>query len=288
MVNSSEFSVPLWENTPPIWSPDVDDNMPRLDLTIKEDARPRPLILLFPSGGYHHLDIEPLYPIAESILALDCHVCILHYRTQQALQGENLLDGPLLDAQRAFRLIRKYSAKWNIIPESLIALGFGAGAHLAATSAIHADWRSSEFEDTLVQYSGGPNAMALGHPIVSNFTGHTHLALGRILGSFPSEARRSFYQLEHRVTPVVPRTFLWHTLEDPRNPAHDSFRLARALAEQNVDCELHIFNRGEHAIDWTEDNTAVSQWKSLFLSWLARTLPKLSESTSIGLDPKAL
>ncbi|MGB0371712.1 MAG: alpha/beta hydrolase [Opitutales bacterium] len=288
MVNTSEFSIPLWEHTPPLWTDYSEGDYPSLELKIKEDSSPRPLVLLFPSGGYHHLDVDPVFPIAESMLGLDCHVGILKYRTQQSLCGETLYDGPLLDAQRAFRLIRRYATKWNVLPESLIALGFGAGAHLAACAAVHANWRAPEYDDSYVQYSGSPNAMALGHPIVSNHTAHQHIPLERVLGPSPSEPRRSFYQLEHRVTPVTPRTFLWHTLEDPQNPAHDSFRFAQALSAQNVDCELHIFNRGEHAIDWNEGNTAASQWKSLFLSWLARTLPKLNQSASLGLDPKAL
>ena len=288
MEYQSEFTLPLWDSTPPLWN--LRDTCPEstLNLALKDDSVPRPLILLFPSGGYHHLDTEPLHPIAAGILELDCHVGIVNYRTSQDPSLGPLGHGPLMDAQKAFRLIRGYASKWNVLPESIIALGFGAGAHLAAASAIHSGWHAPEIDESGLEIHGGPNAMALGHGFISNHVSHYHYPLERILGTAPDSSLQAFYTLEKRITPAVPRSFLWHTLEDPQNPATDSLRLAEALAANKVDCELHIFNKGGHAMDWNDDASGVSQWKSLFLSWLGRTLPKLNNSASPKLNPKVL
>ena len=40
---------------------------------------------------------------------------------------------PLMDAQRAMRVVRYNAAKWNINPEKIGIMGFSAGGHLAAT-----------------------------------------------------------------------------------------------------------------------------------------------------------
>lgn len=289
MVNLSQFTIPLWDDTPPSWENQADAEFPSLELFLRDEAVPRPMILLIPSGGYHHLDSDSLSPICESLMTAHCHVAILRYRTLSSPSQGKLKQGPIADFHRAVRLIRKFSSKWNTLPQSILALGFGAGAHLAISSTVHESWEHpSKLDDLRNAFSGAPNALALGHPFVSNHASHSHPSLERIFGAHPTPEMKSFYSLEHKVTAAFPRTFLWHTFEDPQNPAEDSVRLAQALAREDVDCELHIFNKGEHAIDWNENIQPASQWKPLFLSWLDRTLQRLRVSTPNPLNPKTL
>ena len=46
---------------------------------------------------------------------------------------------PLLDAQRAIRLVRVHAKEWGCDPGKIGIIGFSAGGHLASTAATHFD-----------------------------------------------------------------------------------------------------------------------------------------------------
>jgi acetyl esterase/lipase len=46
---------------------------------------------------------------------------------------------PLMDDQRAMRLVRTNAAKWNVDPHKIGIMGFSAGGHLASTLGTHFD-----------------------------------------------------------------------------------------------------------------------------------------------------
>ena len=59
---------------------------------------------------------------------------MLHYRIPRR-KGRNVYDAPREDAARAIRHLRANAAKFGWSPEKIGAVGFSAGAHLAAVSA---------------------------------------------------------------------------------------------------------------------------------------------------------
>ena len=54
--------------------------------------------------------------------------------------------------------------------------------------------------------------------------------------------------LEKRVTDAVPRTFIWHTCEDPSVPVQNSYLLVGALLAHHIPVEYHVFEKGGHGL----------------------------------------
>ena len=75
----------------------------------------------------------------------------------------------------------------------------------------------------------------------------------------------------------TPSFFIWHTFEDEKVPVENSLIFASALRENNVPFELHIYEKGPHALSLATEITAqssceinnhVSTWFSLACDWI--------------------
>ena len=62
--------------------------------------------------------------------------------------------------------------------------------------------------------------------------------------------------LEH-INDDVPPAFIWTTAMDEMVPCRNSLKLALALAEHKVPFELHVFERGYHALSCADESSAV-------------------------------
>ena len=52
--------------------------------------------------------------------------------------------------------------------------------------------------------------------------------------------------IEKLVSDKTPPAFVWHTFEDTVVPVQNSLLYAKALADNRVNCELHIYPHSEH------------------------------------------
>ena len=88
-----------------------------------------------PGGGYNSQYMGHFCSDARPILDSGRWVAVLHYRTPRR-EGRKIYDAPREDAARAIRILRANAEKFGWSPEKIGALGFSAGAHLAAISAV--------------------------------------------------------------------------------------------------------------------------------------------------------
>ena len=148
------FTIPLWPNgapgalgavpeevvtersTSPAYKDRAVDHIghPRLDVFPAAKLNGA-AVLLIPGGGYQRLAIDREgYEMAAWFNARGITAFVLFYR----LPAEGWADAanvPLMDAQRAMRLIRSRAATLGIDPARLVAMGFSAGGHLCADLA---------------------------------------------------------------------------------------------------------------------------------------------------------
>ena len=77
----------------------------------------------------------------------------------------------------------------------------------------------------------------------------------------------------------MPPVFIWTTAMDEMVPCSNSLKLALKLSENRVPFELHIFERGYHALSCADESSAVvngqvkpeiSMWTELCHTWLKR------------------
>jgi acetyl esterase/lipase len=90
------------------------------------------------------------------------------------------------------------------------------------------------------------------------------------------------------VTAAAPPFFIWHTAEDPYVPVEHSYRLAAALAAQNVRHAVHVFSKGPHSLGLDRGAGEPSAWTELAEAWLtARLDPVTSRPVTRCTQPLA-
>lgn len=175
---------------------------------------------------------------------------------------------PLLDGHRALRWVRHGAAGYGIDPVRIGVLRFSAGVHLAACVAVGVGAGLEAPGDDVASERSALALAALGYPVISFEESGTGDRWRNLLGPDPNEATRRSLSVERQVTAGTPSSFLWHTAEDAKVTVANSLLFARALADQGVPVELHVFPRGQHGSGLALDDPSVGRWRGLFESWL--------------------
>src|ERR1700761_5513017 len=118
--------------------------------------------LVFPGGSYIRLayNIEGT-EVCDWLNSVGMTCLLVKYRVpEQGHFPENVED--LEDAQQAMRLARAHAAEWHIDPQKIGAIGFSAGAHLAAALSTHPDFQGKNVPPSTVD--ARPNFQMLLYP----------------------------------------------------------------------------------------------------------------------------
>ena len=185
----------------------------------------RPAVLVIPGGGYYMCSDREAEPIAMAFAVHGYNTFVLRYTVGEGKDFKM----PLADA----------------------AIGFSAGAHLAAALSTLSSTR--------------PNACMLGYPCILS-------EISSIL-AFPVPS------LEEHVDRNTPPTFIFGSASDKTVPIINSIKYAEALTKNEVPFEMHIFAKGWHGFslctpsvcDKPEsviENARASQWVKLCTDWL--------------------
>ena len=190
--------------------------------------------MICPGGGYWNLawDKEG-EEVAARFNTLGVTGVVLKYRVpRRPGEPERLpAPGPLLDAQRAIRLVRSRAGEWGIDPERIGIMGFSAGGHLAVMTAISFEKPSYEPIDDVDRASCRPDFAVVAYP-------------GYILTQPGSDALADYIRIPKGTGPM----FLVHASDDDERGAkpEQSLALYRALRDAGVPVELHIYDEGGH------------------------------------------
>lgn len=269
--------IPLWETRPPGARGDTPADKPTLTLYPAPAAsadRPAPAIVVCPGGGYAHLALDHEgRQIAQWLNSLGITAAVLQYRLAPRYQHP----APMLDVQRALRLVRARADDWHLDPNRVGIIGFSAGGHLASTAGTHFDTGQPDAPDPVDRLSCRPTLMILGYPVISMQPGLTHGgSRSNLLGPNPDPNLVTLLSNELQVTPDTPPAFIIQTDEDPVVPAENSLALVAALRKAKVPVEFHLFEKGPHGLGLgpgapdlgVNPNAAFSAWPALCESWL--------------------
>lgn len=275
--------IPLWPGEPPnggfVAPADRPDAIPNFvtgvakpELRVFRPERPNGRILLsIPGGAYRFVSIaNEGVDVASAMTARGYTVFVLVYR----LPGEGWQqreDVPLQDAQRAVRLIRCRAADEGLDPDSLYAIGFSAGGHLAATLATGFAEPVYRAVDAADQLSARPRGVGLIYPVISHAAGVGHEESSRLLlGENPSTqlvARRS---PALHVSDDTPPVFIMHAIDDDAVPVANSLLMLDALRAAGRPVEAHLFEEGGHGFGLGPPGLPVGSWLELFANWIER------------------
>lgn len=227
-------------------------------------------VVVCPGGGYGILayDWEGT-DVAKWLNAQGIAAVVLKYRLPDARSSVTPHLTPLLDAQRAIRLVRHHAAQWNVRPDRVGIMGFSAGGHLASTAGTRFDTGKAASADPVERYSSRPDFMILVYPVItmSQSFGHKGSAVN-LLGANPSTQLAESYSTDLQVSPHTPPTFLVHATDDGGVPVENSLVFYQALVKAKVPAELHVYAYGGHGFGLAVGQGYLQTWTERCLDWL--------------------
>ncbi len=223
-------------------------------------------VLVCPGGGYGHLAMDHEgKQVAEWLNANGMAAFILKYRIAPHYHHP----APLLDVQRALRIIRFRAGEWGIHANRIGIIGFSAGGHLASSAGTHFTPGIADAPDPIDRISCRPDFMILGYPVISMKMTVTHHGTRRnLLGSRPDTALVALMSNEEQITERTPPAFLFHTTNDQAVSVENSLLFFRNLVRAGVSAEMHIFRDGPHGVGLAYQHAHLQSWPKLCLEWL--------------------
>lgn len=212
-------------------------------------------VLIAPGGGYNILawDKEG-EEVAAWLNKIGITGVLLKYRVPRrpdTAKDKSPL-GPQQDAQRALSLVRSKAKEWGLDPNKIGMLGFSAGGHLTAMTALNHARRSYPAADAIDQVSARPDFAVLIYSggLIDKATNQLHSDV-----VVPKDA---------------PPCFFAHAVDDPVVP-ENSIQLFLALKREKIPAELHVYSSGGHGFGLRPSEHPVSTWPDRCEAWLKRS-----------------
>lgn len=229
-------------------------------------------VLLTPGGGYKWVVVDKEgYEMARWLAARGFTAFVLFYR----LPDEGWPSGPdtpLIDAQRAMRLIRHRAKDFAINPERVAAMGFSAGGHVCASLSTRFAAQVYAPLDAADKLSAKPLCAAPIYPVIAMAPEIAHEGSRTLLlGCSPSAAAETLHSPDRTVPVDAPPHFLLHAENDAVVPVANTLRFHAALLDKKVPVEMHLFAHGGHGFGLRKAiGKPVEVWPELWRAW-ART-----------------
>ena len=227
-------------------------------------------MLIFPGGGYGILayDWEGT-DIAKFLNGKGIAGIVVKYRLPSDQSQSEKYTVPLIDAQRAIRLVRSKSEDFNIDADKIGIIGFSAGGHLASTLGTHYDEKVYEAIDEADNESARPDFMTLLYPVIT-FTKNTrHLGSQKnLLGENPAQQMLEHFSNELQVTSETPPTLLVHAADDSSVPVENSLLFFQALKDKGVSATMHIYPKGGHGFSLARKDLHLRGWTERLFEWI--------------------
>jgi acetyl esterase/lipase len=203
-------------------------------------------MIVLPGGGYAQHVAHEAEPIVDWLNGLGLRASVFRYpllvRHPESLHA----------LRAAIRRQRDGGA------ERIGLIGFSAGGHLAGLAALAPGADLREAVDFAV----------LGYAITSMETETYRPARVILLGDEATPQLRRATSLDALVTHSSPPFFLWHTAEDAYVPPEHTYRLARALAANEVAHTVHVFAHGPHSLGLGRGAGDAEIWTTLAAAWI--------------------
>jgi len=232
----------------------------------KEKANGTSLIIC-PGGGYGVLAFDHEgYKVAKWLNELGITAFILKYRLPSDLIMQNKSIGPLQDAQKAMRMVRRNAKKWNLDPNKIGIMGFSAGGHLASTLSTHFNEKVYAAMDSI---SARPDFSLLIYPVISMNSKITHQgSKNNLLGENPNEKTVHHFSNELMIDKNTPPAFLVHAVDDKAVPIENSIQYLLSLRKHSIPAELHLYQKGGHGFGMNPSKNTESSWTKSCELWM--------------------
>lgn len=233
---------------------------------IVDNQGKRPMVVIFPGGGYRFCSPREGEPIACEFNSMGFNAVVVNYTTNAPYPQS------LKDASDAIVYVREHAEEWNVDLGRIFVCGFSAGAHLAGSIGIMSKKEEAiKRDDDLNKVNG----MILCYPVISSGE-FAHRGSFDAIGATSDELSEQT-SLELQVDENTPPAFIWHTFADEAVPMENSMLLAETMRKHNIPFELHIYPDGVHGLAMASSVTSendkqiiphVQSWMPLAKEWL--------------------
>ena len=232
-----------------------DVSQPELVILKPDEPMRDTLVVVMPGGGYQTQHLGHVCRESLPILKSGRWVAVLHYRIPRR-KGRNIYDAPREDAARAIRHLRANAAKFGWSQEKIGAVGFSAGAHLAAVSATSSQDALYDRIDELDDISPHLNFSVPVYPAYVVADGAT--------GPNKNGGDGAALQPEFKFDAKTPPMFLVHGDKDHYSPM-GSVRIYEELHRRKVPAQLFIYANVSHGLG---DAVNVHGWQQRIVDWI--------------------
>ncbi len=228
-------------------------------------------VIICPGGGYHILAYDwEGSDIAKYFNSKGIAAIVLKYRLPSPASSVEPRLSPLLDAQRAMRMVRYNAQTWNIKADRIGIMGFSAGGHLASTLSTHFDAGDVNAKDPIDRLSCRPDFSVLIYPVISFSADFQHSGSKEaLLGKNADPDLIRYYSNELQVTGQTPPAILVHSNDDKAVPVENSLAYFAALRTNKVSASLHIYPYGGHGFSLAIGKGYLSTWPDRVVEWIA-------------------
>ena len=222
-------------------------------------------VIICPGGGYSGLSmVNEGSSIAEAFNKIGVTAFVLTYRLPSDSIMVDKTIGPLQDAQRAIQIVRQQAAEWGINPNKIGIVGFSAGGHLASTAITH-------FDKVVISNKNNTNLRpdfgVLIYPVIT-MGPKTHAgSKENLIGKHVSQELMDLYSNEKQVTSNTPPTFLVAAEDDDVVPVENTLMFYRALLDNKVKAEMHVYQAGGHGFG-LYNKTTKDFWFDRLTEWM--------------------
>ena len=289
LARAQEHTIPLWPGIPPLQKdtslreemvregivrisnvqiPSIEVYLPTQQIATGE------AVVIFPGGGYGILayDWEGT-DFAKWLNSQGIAGIVVKYRLPLSASLTDPKEVPLLDAQRAIRLVRQHAESWHINTSKVGIMGFSAGGHLASTLSTAYLHRAIPPQDVIDELSARPDFSILVYPVISFQDAPTHGGSRKNLIGDPANPELvQRFSNELQVTTNTPPTFLVHAQDDKAVQLENSLLYYQALHAKGVKASLHIYPTGGHGFAFGMGKGAVEGWRDMLLDWIKETV----------------
>jgi len=226
-------------------------------------------VLIFPGGGYGILayDWEGT-DIAKFLNGKGIAGIVVKYRLPSSTSQTNKHNVPLIDAQRAIRLVRNNALRFHLDTKKIGILGFSAGGHLASTLGTQFNREVYKAIDEVDAISARPDFMALGYPVITFGDGTHSGSKKNLIGENPNQEMVNIFSNEKNVTAQTPATFLFHASDDKGVPVENSLLFYRALNDKGVSASLFVYPKGGHGFSLALKDPFLKGWSDQMVQWI--------------------
>jgi len=261
----------LWPDRAPLATGDSPSETPTLTVFRPGGRSNGTAVIIAPGGAYIGLSsvLEGVEP-ARWFTTRGVTAFVLTYRVGKY----GRLPKPFPDGARAVRFVRVHAAEFKIDPSRIGMMGFSAGGHLAATTAVDATPGNPDAADPAERVTSRPDFLILGYPWLEGTqtepNGHSSycdFVASALHETCNPQDYISYYPTKH-VSSDTPPTFIYHTTDDGLVPVSGSVRFYLALVANKVPAEMHLFQTGPHGTGLGGDDPQLSQWQYLLQEWM--------------------